>query len=363
MKNIKNFCYDFYRTYFVERISLRRSIYIAKRISFLLEAGVSLPEALVLVASQLQKRGAIIARMAVDVARGRSITEAVAESCVFGMSALPMIKIGEESGTLAQSFLALSDELEKRSMLQQKIIGAVLYPTCITCGMLVLVIVLMTFVFPKMIGVFTSLHVILPLSTQILIWTSNMMRRFGLLIGLVFLAVVVVGVLSYRRSDAFHLRVNLFLLHIPIISSLTRAYMLASISNVVSLLMSNSASLVSALSVAAETCNNFAYRDALFLIVAEISGGASLKSSFTKFPKLFPVEYCDIVSIGEQTGKLPETFAYAHTLYTQDLDTLTKSLAASVEPVLMVCIGLAIGVVAMSVVSPMYSITSHLNGT
>jgi type II secretory pathway component PulF len=346
-----------------ERISLRQSIYIAKRISFLLEAGVSLPNAFSLVARQIKKRGVVLERIAAAVSNGQAAAAVISEAGIFGSSALPMIKIGEESGTLAESFSALSDELEKRSMLAQKIIGAILYPACITVGMLVLVIVLMTVVFPKMLGVFESLHVALPVSTKILIWASDFIRRFGILSGLLVLVGLVVGGVYYKRSIRFHLKLDRMLLKIPLVSRLIRVYILASISNVIGLLLNNNSSLLSALSLAEQTCGNYAYREVLTKVIKRVSGGVPLGKSLGDFPVFFPHEYSDLVGIGEQTGKLAETFAYAHTMYARDLDMLTKSLSASIEPVLMVVIGLAIGFVAFSIVTPMYSITSHLHGT
>jgi type II secretory pathway component PulF len=346
-----------------ERISLRQSIYISKRISFLLEAGISLPNAFSLVAGQMKKRGAVLARIAVDISHGQAITEVISAAGIFGASALPMIKIGEESGTLSESFSALSDELEKRAMLSQKIIGALLYPACISVGMLALIIVLMTVVFPKMLGVFESLHVALPLSTRILMWASGFLCRFGVLLGFVCIAGIIACIVLYRRKGKFHLKVDRVILKIPLVSILVRVYMLASISNVVGLLLSNNSSLLTALRVAGQTCGNYAYREVLENVADQVSGGTPLGQTLGKFPIFFSREYCDLVSIGEQTGKLSETFTYAHSLYARDLDVLTKSLSASIEPVLMVGIGLAIGLVAFSIVSPMYSITSHLHGT
>lgn len=345
-----------------ERISLKQSIYVSKRISFLLEAGVSLPNAFYLVAGQMKKRGAVLTRVADAVSHGQGIGDVISETGIFGASALPIIKIGEESGTLAESFSALSGELEKRAVLSQKIIGAILYPACITFGMLLLVVLLMTVVFPKMLGVFKSLHVALPVSTRILMWASDFLCRFGLLIGIVGLSGIITFFVFYKRSDNFHLRIDRMVLKIPLISTLVRVYVLASMSNVVGLLLMNNSSLLTALHIAGQTCRNRAYREVLQKVVYQVSDGVPLGQVFGNFVKFFPREYCDLVSIGEQTGKLSETFTYAHTLYARDLDTLTKSLSASIEPILMVGIGLAVGIVAFSIVSPMYSITSHLHG-
>lgn len=354
---------EYVRVYLVEKVSLRQSIYISKRISFLLEAGVSLPDAFSLVAGQMKKRGVVLMRIASAISHGQAVGEVISQAGIFGASALPMIKIGEESGTLAESFSAISDELEKRAMLSQKIIGAILYPACITVGMLVLVIVLMTVVFPKMLGVFESLHVVLPLSTRILIWTSDFLRRFGILLGVVDVIGFVACAALYKRLDGFRLKVDRALLKIPLVSNLVRAYVLASVSNVIGLLLTNNSSLLTALHVAGQTCTNHAYREVLKKVSDHVSGGTPLGQAFANFTVFFPREYCDLVSIGEQTGKLSETFTYAHKLYARDLDMLTKSLSASIEPILMVFIGLAIGIVAFSIVSPMYSITSHLHGT
>jgi type II secretory pathway component PulF len=346
-----------------KKISLRQSIYISKRISFLLEAGVSLPKAFSIIAGQMKKRGVVLSRIASAISHGQAITEVISRAGIFGASAMPMIKIGEESGTLAESFSSLSDELEKRAMLQQKIIGAILYPTCITVGMLVLVTVLMVVVFPKMLGVFESLHVVLPLSTRILMWVSNFLRRFWFYLGFVDVAGFVAFCVFYKRAGKFRLKMDHIVLKIPLVSALVRVYMLASISNIIGLLLTNNSSLLTALHVAGQTCGNHAYREALKSVTDEVSGGVSLGQALGDFSEFFPQEFCDLVSIGEQTGKLSETFTYAHTLYARDLDMLTKSLSASIEPILMVVIGLAIGFVALSIVSPMYSITSHLRST
>ena len=237
-----------------------------------------------------------------------------------------------------------------------------LYPACISLGMFVLVAVLLTVVFPKMLGVFSSLHVTLPVSTRILMWLSSAIKSFGMFFGVFAVAVVMLGIFYYRRSSSFRIWLDHVLMRLPLISKLIQVYALSSISNVIGLLMLNNSSVLSSLNVAAETCSNETYRLALRVVIEHVSQGSPLGASLAKFPRLFPTEYCDILGIGEQTGKLSETFAYAHVLYARDLDMLTKSLASSVEPVLMVVIGLAIGIVAFSVITPMYSITTHLHG-
>jgi type IV pilus assembly protein PilC len=187
------------------------------------------------------------------------------------------------------------------------------------------------------------------------------LRRFGIFAGFISVASLVACGVFYKRSSRFRLKVDRFILKIPLVSVLVRAYMLASISNVIGLLITNNSSLLTALRVASQTCGNQAYREVLKNVIDQVSGGTSFGQALGKFPTFFSQEYCDLVSIGEQTGKLSETFTYAHTLYARDLDMLTKSLSASIEPVLMIVIGLAIGFVALSIITPMYSITSHLH--
>ncbi len=202
----------------------------------------------------------------------------------------------------------------------------------------------------------------MPLSTRMLIWTSRAMQHFGLHAVFVFIAVIFSGIYFYKKSAGFNFWLDNLIMRLPVISHFIRIYMLASISNVVGLLLANNASLVSGLSVARDTANNKTYANALDKVITDISAGLPISAAFLKFPRLFPEEYRDILSIGERTGKLSETFVYAQVLYTRDLDNLTKSLSASIEPILMVFIGLAIGVVALSVVTPMYGLTSHLHG-
>jgi type IV pilus assembly protein PilC len=153
------------------------------------------------------------------------------------------------------------------------------------------------------------------------------------------------------------------LIKLPIISKIIRTYSLASISNILGLLLAHNTSLVSALKIASETNGNFAYRKVLNTVAKQTATGIPMTQALSRFPQYFSKEYCDLVAIGEQTGKLCQTFIYAHTLYARDLDVITKTMSSSIEPILMVIIGLLIGAIALSVVSPMYSITSHLHAT
>ncbi len=346
---------------FKRRVRIREKVYIAKRISFLLGAGVSLPESLLIVSKQCKSAQELLEKMALDISAGQSLSILLEQTLLLERIAIPIIRVGEECGTVGESFTLISEELEKRYELRQKTLTAMMYPACIFTGMIILLCVLLTVVFPKLIGVFNSLHVALPLTTRMLLFLSVVLKQWWILLLLLSIGFLVTFFILYGRSPVFRKRIEKIVLKVPIIGTMIQTTILATISRILGLLLTSNTNIISALTITEESLSYGLYKEALKNLIVAVSEGEMIADSLGVYRHLFPDEFTHMIAIGEKSGKLAETFTYLHVGYSRDLDIKTKTLSASIEPILMVILGLSIGFIAISIVGPMYQITQNLH--
>ncbi len=346
------------------RFSAKEQTLFAKRLAFLIKAGVPIVECLILIRSQTKSKGKgkVYDSVIADVSSGQHLSTSLGKfNRLFGDFAVNLIRVGENSGGLSQNLAYLADELQKKQALQRKVIGALIYPIFISVATLGVTAMLTAYIFPKLMPIFTSLHVELPWTTRALIWTSSYLREWGILtfIGLVLF----VSVLGYIRSksESFRMFGDKVLLHIPFASSITRSYNLTNFCRTLSLLLKSGIRVTQAIEITGETTKNRAYRAACAEISAKVLKGEPISQGLAAHPELYPDILTHMIAIGERTGNLSTTLTYLGELYETEVDDLTKSLSSSIEPVLMIAMGLLVGTIAVSVITPIYDITQHLN--
>ncbi len=350
-------------TSFFLRFSVKDQTLFAKRLSFLVKAGVPIVESLHLIRKQTKGRGKTRVYDAVidDVSNGQYLSTSLAKfRRLFGDFTINIIKVGETSGVLSQNLLYLADELAKKHALQRKVMGALIYPIFITTATLGVTGMITVYIFPKIMPIFTSLHVDLPLTTRILIAASVFLQSWGVTLILAF--VVIAGVFAFLRSrvEWLRYRVDWLLLYIPIVSNITRAYNLANICRTLGLLLKSGLFLSESMVVVAETTGNRVYSKACFEVAQCILKGEPISRSFELRNDIFPDTLAHMVSIGESTGNLSGSLTYLAELYEGEVEELTKGLSSSIEPILMVVMGILVGLIAVSVITPIYAITQHL---
>lgn len=345
------------------RFSLKEQIFFAKRLAFLVRAGVPLLEALHIIRSQTKGRGHVKVYDAIiaDIASGQYLSSSLAKfRHMFSDFAVNLIRVGETSGILNQNLTYLADELAKKSALKKKVIGALIYPAFITVATLGVTGLITVYIFPKIMPIFTSLHVKLPLTTRILIAVSEYLREWGLVTILVLF--VLVGLFFIMRAKIERVRheTDRLLLVLPLAGSIAKSYNLANINRTLGLMLQSGVPVATAIVVVAETTENRAYREALENVAELIVRGEPVSRGLALHPKLFPDMTTHLVMVGETTGNLPQTLMYLAELYELEVDDLTKNLSSSIEPILMLIMGLLVGLIAVSVITPIYEITQHL---
>lgn len=342
-------------------LSLRDQALFAKRLSLLAKAGVPILTAVNII--KKQTKGAnrrMFEAIAHDIANGQFLHKTLGKfKRVFGEFAINIIKVGETSGTLSDNLRYLAEELDKKRELRGKIIGALVYPLVILIASFGIAGLLTLYLFPKLLPVFQSLRVDLPFTTRALIAVSSFLQNYGVwvLVGLILLVIgIIVGLWFKPIRYAF----NYLSLKIPIFGPMIRYYHLTNMCRTLGLLLRGQVRVLEAVEVASETSSNLLYVKELANLRHAITRGSNISKHLEKNPKLFPAMLTDMVAVGETTGNLSDTLTYLAQIYEQELDEQTKRLSGLIEPAMMISMGLLVGFIAISIITPIYAVTQHL---
>lgn len=348
----------------VGRLSVKDQTLFAKRLSFLIGAGVPVLDSLYVLQEQTTSRSAraILGQVIKDVKNGRFLSNALARfKTHFGEFAINIIKVGESSGVLSQNLRYLAEELEKKEALRKKVVSALVYPIFITIATLGVTALLTAYIFPKILPIFNSVGVTLPITTRILIAVSDFLRTFGLLAGGILFIVLVGLIILHRNVAVFRMISDRILLQLPLVGRIMQYFNMANMTRTLGLLLKSGVTLVDALDTTALTTRNRVYRRQLFRALEHVKKGERISEHLQKHRGLFPIMVSHMIAIGEKTGNLSDTLVYLSELYEEEVDTMTKNLSSAIEPVLMIIMGILVGFVAVSVISPIYEITQTIS--
>ncbi len=362
LKNI-SLLYRAHATHFFLRFSTKDQILFAKRLAFLIEAQVPLVEALAIIRDQSHPRTLPLYNTILeDISAGKYLSASLGRHPhLFGAFTIAIIRIGEHSGTLGPSLVYLAEELEKAHALRSKVKSALIYPLFIVSATVIVISLLTVFIFPKIMPIFISLNVTLPLTTRALLSISSYLQHWGFATLLVFGAFLVLVQSLRRLHEPTHRASDALILHLPIIGPLTRTYNGTHFCRTLGLLLKSGLQLSTALVIVAETTTNLVYKNIFIKISKRVTLGEELAPNIETYHSLFPDMIPKLVAVGEKTGNLSETLEYLARFYESEVDAKTKNLSSVLEPALLLGMGLAIGIVAISVITPIYEVTKNLH--
>ncbi len=343
--------------------SIKEQTMFAKRLSFLIKAGVPLLESLHLIRNQTKSSGKakIFDAVIEDVSQGQYLSTGLGKfRNHFGEFTINLIRIGEMSGILAENLMYLAEELAKKNALQRKVKSALVYPIFISITTLGVTGMLTVFIFPKIMPVFASLNITLPLSTRILLWISVFLQSWGIHLILGIIAAIALFVFARKKIYKLHRATDHLLLMLPIAGEITRSYNVSNFCRTLGLLLHSGVHVTEALYITASVTKNLVYREAYEAIAKEVLKGETISKNIAVGTIVFPDLLSHMVAIGEKSGSLTETLRYLSDLYETEVDEKTKNLSNTIEPVLLVCMGLIVGLIAVSVITPIYDITKNL---
>jgi type II secretory pathway component PulF len=347
------------------RLSIKDQTFFIKRLSFLIKAGIPVTESLHMIREQTSAKrySKILDTIIEDVSNGQFLSSSLSKfKGMFGEFAINIVHVGETSGILSQNLEYLADELKKKQMLRQKVIGAFIYPAVVTLATLGITSFLMIYLFPKITPVFSSLHMTLPISTRIVIFISNSLINYGWYIISVIIILTAAFWIILKKSKIFHYYFDKYVLKIPILGRIMQGYNLANATRTMGLLLKSSITISEALPIVSKTTSNLVYKKEFQSMVLVVNKGERISAYLKKKGNLFPEVLSQIIAVGERSGNLSNSFIYLSELYEGEVDDFTKNLSSMIEPVLMVFMGILVGFIAISIITPIYSITQNLHG-
>lgn len=341
----------------VKRIEI---VHMAKNLSAMITAGLSLARALSVIERQSgnKRLKAIVTGLSEAIKRGSSFHEALAAyPNVFSELFIAMARAGEESGSLAESLSIVGLQMERSEELVRKIKGAMIYPAIVMTAILIVGVLMLIYVVPTLTSTFESLGVKLPLATQIIVDLSNFMVANVVLV-LVLIVAVVAGGISFVRSKTGSALVLMASLYMPVINEIVRETYAARASRTLSSLLSSGVPVLEALSITKEVVHAGAFAKVVGEAEILVQKGEPLSTAFAKNTHLYPILMSDMLSVGEETGKDAEMLKQIAEFYENDVAEKTKDLSTIIEPILMLIIGTVVGIFAVSMIGPIYSLSS-----
>ena len=267
---------------------------------------------------------------------------------------LGILRSAELTGKLDIVLVQLSEYIDRDLEARRKVTSALAYPGVILTLSIFVIIVMVSFVLPKFEDFFASLDAELPLPTRILLGVSNFLTSNAVIIGLAFLAVVVLLGVTLRTSRGRALR-DAFLLKVPVLGDLLRHVVLERFCRILSAMMQAGVPLTSALSVTTDAVSNAVYRRGLGEAHQAMLRGEGLATPLIA-TGLFPPSAKQMFRVGENTGTLDEQLETAAVYFDRELDYKIKRFTTLFEPAVLLLVGALVGFVAIAVVSAMYGI-------
>ncbi len=277
---------------------------------------------------------------------------------LFDKTYVALIKSGEVGGVLDRVISRLAENLEKEREFRGQVKTAMIYPVIIVIGMIIVGFIMMVFVIPRLLDLYSEFDAELPMPTLILMAIANFFATFWPFI-LIAVAVGFYAFQSYRQTVVGRRKIDEYIFKIPIIGDLQRMIILTDLTRSLSLMVGAGVSILEGLTITSDSVDNVVIGDALKDAAVKVEKGFPVAYSFAKHPDAFPYILSQMIAVGEETGKLDEVLEKVSHVFEVESDQKVKALTAAVEPAIMVVLGIGVGFLVIAIILPIYNLTSQ----
>jgi general secretion pathway protein F len=337
---------------FLQRVSTEDIGITTRQLATLLQAGVPMVDSLNALIDQTEnavlKR--ILSQVKTDVNEGTSLADALAKHKAFDHIFVNMVRAGESSGTLDVVLERLADFKEGQAKIQGEILSALMYPIIMVFVGCVNITIMFTVVVPRITKIFDHAKVQLPLTTRILIFVSSTARDYWWLI----LAVLIASIyffLRWKNSEKGRARWDAITLKLPVLGSLRRMIAVSRFARTLGTLLSSGVSLLTALDIVKNVVANAVLARVIEVARDAIREGEEIAPPLKRSGE-FPPMLIHMIAIGEKSGQLEAMLNRVATAYEQRVDVRMKGLMSLLAPVLILCMGGAVGFIVFSILTP-----------
>ena len=342
-----------------ERVSNKDVVILSRQLATLFEAQVSALRIFRLLSAETENKilGAKLNTIAEDLQAGSSISGALAKHPkIFSEFYVSMVKAGEESGKLNETFNYLADYLDRTYELVGKAKGALIYPAFVVMTFITVMILMFTIVIPKISAILVDSGQDIPFYTKIILGISNFFVSYGF----VFLGVVIIGgffVFRYTKTPSGREAYDQVKLGVPYISTLFKKLYLSRLADNMNTMLVAGIPMMRALELTSSVINNTIYKRLLAKAVEDVKAGKAVSEALSNNSEI-PGIMIQMIKVGEETGELGNILKTLARFYAREVTTAVDALVDLIEPLMIVFLGLGVAVLLASVLIPIYNIAS-----
>lgn len=358
IKNAQKEELTFFSSFF-QKVAFNDIINFTRQLAMMLNAGLTLIDSLAILKKQTTKLAylKLIDDIDKELKSGNSFSGALKKyPQYFSNLYIALVKSGEASGKLNDILLRLAENLDKERELKGKITSALIYPAIITLAMIGVMFVMIVFVIPNLLNIYKDFNIDLPFTTKMLIFVSSILTKIWPLIlgGIIFLIPLMRRILTI---ESIRYKIDDFLLKLPVFGRIIQMASLVIATRTISILIASGVQILDGLMIIIDISNNLVYKRVFQQVYKDVEKGSSLGDSLDK-AGVFPPILVQMTTVGEETGRLDETLKKISQYFEMESELAIKTAISLIEPAILVFLGVGVGFLVMSVITPIYNLTS-----
>lgn len=349
-------------SFFEKSVAMKDVVIMSRQISTLFEAQVSALKAFTLLATNTENKSLvkILTSVSDDISSGVSISEALAKHPdAFSPFYVNMVKSGEESGKLTQTFSYLADYLDRQYQLTSKTKNALVYPAFVVAVFIIVMTMMFVFIIPKLAVIIEESGQEMPFTTKLILGTSDLLVHYGLFI-LVAVVLFILYVFRLSRTESGKTYLDRIKLSIPVLKTIYIKLYLSRIADNMDTMLSSGIPIVRAIELTADVVGNRIYEKILKEVMEEVKSGSSFSEALARNPEI-PAIMSGMVRVGEETGSVGNILKTLGHFYSREVNDAVDTLVGLIEPLMIVGLGLGVGLLLTSVLMPIYNVAGSIH--
>lgn len=346
---------------FFNKITFNDIVDFTRQFSIMLNAGLNIIDTFDILKKQTSKQSMLklIKSIDEDIKSGSSLSNSLKKhSDIFDNLYISLVQSGEKSGQLAEILSKLADDLEKKREYASKIKSALAYPIVILITMVIVIFIVFTFIMPQLMKMFNEMNLDLPITTRVLMLISFFLNKNWPLV-LLLVLLFLISVKEFLSTEKGKKIIDAKIISIPFFSKLIRMSNLVNSTRTLAILTKSGVSILESLEIVSSTATNYVYYEAFKRIYKKVEKGESIGRAFSE-EKFFPPILIQMIQVGEETGHLDETLTRISKYFEVETEMAIKTLMSLIEPMILIILGIGVGFLVMSVISPIYQLTGSI---
>lgn len=347
---------------FFNKVPLRDVVIMSRQLSTLFTSNVSALKAFTLLATNSENKilASQLQQIGDDLQAGSSISDALNKfPDTFSTFYVNMVKAGEETGKLNETFQYLADYLDRQYALTSKTRSALIYPAFVVVVFISVMLLMFTMVIPNLSQLLIDAGQEIPVYTRIVIAVSDFLVNYGIFLFIIFI-LLGVYVAWFRRNDSGKEYLDRIKLGAPLIGDLYKKVYLSRISDNLNTMLSSGISIIRAIEITGEVVDNYVYKAILNETEEAVKSGSSLSNAFSRHKEV-PSIMIQMVQVGEETGSLGSILKTLADFYKREVDDAVDTMIGLIEPIMIVGLALGVGILMTSILIPIYNVASSIS--